>query len=159
MKIAMKPFSLLLLALLLCGLLPAEAQSLSAFKQELARPHIDSLTGRRATVIVSEDGRATAALAQNRPLSTKWRAAGWRICIFSDNTANARSGARNAITLFQEHFPQTPVYDEYASPYFRVSVGNCLTSEEAIILLERVKPHFPKAFIKQEQLSLEELLR
>ena len=38
--------------------------------------------------------------------------------------------------------------------YFRVTVGNCLTLEEAIILKGRVSGTFPKAFPKSEPLSL-----
>ncbi len=64
-----------------------------------------------------------------------------------------------AIRTFEENFPDIPLYNGYESPYFRVSVGNCTTSEEAIILLERVRSHFPKAFVKQEQLSLADLLK
>lgn len=156
----MKMKKIWMLLLLSVGMfLTAEAQNLSTFKGELARPKIDSLTGRSATVTLQEDPYATAALSQLRPLGAKWRVAGWRICIFSENSADARTRAHEAITLFEEHFPNTPLYDQYASPYFRVSVGNCLTSEEAIILLEQVKPHFPKAFIKLEQLSLADLLK
>ena len=36
----------------------------------------------------------------------------------------------------------------YENPYFRVTVGNCLTLEEAIILKGRVSGTFPKAFPK-----------
>lgn len=153
-------FTLLLLLLTLWGgLYEAEAQNLGSFKLSLAEPSIDTLSGRTATVTLTEDPQARAALAQSRLLGAKWRVSGWRICIFSDNAADARSRAHEAIARFEEHYPSTPIYDEYASPYFRVSVGNCLTSEEAIILLQQVKPHFPKAFIKQEQLSLSDLLK
>ena len=41
----------------------------------------------------------------------------------------------------------------YDIPYFKVSVGNCLTPEEAIILKERVSATFPKAFVKREELD------
>ena len=153
-------FTLLLLLLTLWGgLYEAEAQNLGSFKLSLAEPSIDTLSGRTATVTLTEDPQARAALAQSPRLGAKWRVSGWRICIFSDNAADARSRAHEAIARFEEHYPSTPIYDEYASPYFRVSVGNCLTSEEAIILLQQVKPHFPKAFIKQEQLSLSDLLK
>lgn len=150
---------LLLLVALWGGLQRVEGQNLSSFKQQLAQPTIDTLSGRTASVTLAEDPQARAALAQSRPLGAKWRVSGWRICIFSDNAADARSRAHEAIALFENHYPSTPIYDEYASPYFRVSVGNCLTSEEAIILLQQVKPLFPKAFIKQEQLTLNDLLK
>ena len=40
-----------------------------------------------------------------------------------------------------------PAYFAYENPYFLVSCGNCLTQEEAIMLLSKVKIHFPKAFV------------
>ncbi len=148
---------LLTLAALWIGF-SGSAQSLERFKQQLAVPQSDSL-GRTARVMVSEDPSAAEAVQRLQNQSSRQRFQGWRICIFSDNTPDAREGARKAMSLFREHFGGIPLYDQYASPYFRVSVGNCTTPEEAIILLERVKPLFPKAFVKQEQITLGHLLR
>jgi hypothetical protein len=55
--------------------------------------------------------------------------------------------------------PQLKTYVTYDNPYFKVTAGNCTTQEEALILLERVKPSFPKAFIMRENISMEELKR
>ena len=49
-------------------------------------------------------------------------------------------------------------YVTYENPYFKVSVGNCTTQEEALVLLEDVKRYFPKAFIMRENIPLEELI-
>ena len=46
----------------------------------------------------------------------------------------------------------------YENPYFKVAVGDCLTTEEAIILKGRVSSAFPKAFVKNETLSSADLL-
>lgn len=148
-----------LLVALVLGISASYGQSLDIYKQQLARPVVDSLSGRTATVTAQEDTSSLNILRQVRRHSDKWRFTGWRVCIFSDNTAEARSGARAAINSFEENFSNIPIYDEYASPYFRVSVGNCTTTEEAIILLEKVRRVFPKAFVKQEELTLSELLK
>lgn len=150
---------LLFIAGLLAGIAPLAAQSLSDFKESLSKPlpARDSLV--QAVVTVSEYGDAASVVASASPRSARLRFKGWRVCIFSDNGQDAREGAREAKSAFRELFPQTNVYDAYDTPYFKVTVGDCLTEEEAIILLERVKPRFPKAFIKQEQLSLADLLR
>ncbi len=136
----------------------AVAQNLESYKRALAVPQLDTLTLRNATVEVYEEPAAGEALRRTATSGGTQRFQGWRICIFSDNTAEAREGAHRAMKSFEEHFPTIPLYDQYASPYFRVSVGNCTTPEEAIILLERVRPLFPKAFMKQEQLKLNDLL-
>ncbi|MBE6195999.1 MAG: hypothetical protein E7137_02770 [Rikenellaceae bacterium] len=151
-------FLLLLLLLAACAL-PSRAQSLAACKEQLARPITDSVSLRTATVTATESPAAREALAQLKGMGSRTRFQGWRVCIFSDNTAEARSKAYQAMESFKEHFAGIPLYNEYASPYFRVSVGNCTNPEEAIILLNRVNKLFPKAFIKQEQLTLSDLLK
>ena len=141
---------LLVFAAALCGR-PAAAQSLGAFKGRLARPAATPYAQTPATVTVTEYGDAAEAVAEaSRSVRTPALKA-YRVCIFSDN---ARAGAAAAKELFEETFPGTPVYMFYENPYFRVTVGNCLTLEEAIILKGRVSGTFPKAFPKSEPLSL-----
>lgn len=82
---------------------------------------------------------------------------GYRIRIFSGNSQSARTEAEAAIALFEEHFV-VPVYFSYENPYFLVTCGNCLTHEEAIMLLSKVRIHFPKAFIVTTEIPAEALL-
>lgn len=63
-----------------------------------------------------------------------------------------------ARSLFEEHFPDISLYMVYENPYFRVTVGNCLTIEEAVILKGRLAEYFPKAFPKSEELRVADLL-
>lgn len=157
----MKLYISTLFALALFALAPirTQAQTPEAFKERLAQPAVHAESGRTAAVTLHEEPEAAEALRKSQPQSVRLQFKGWRVCIFSDNTADARAGALAAIKTVEEQFPDIPVYDSYASPYFRVSVGNCTSTEEAIILLERVRPQFPKAFVKQEQLSLADLLK
>ena len=139
------------------GARSAAAQSLEAFKSRLERPAMTGESEARVTVTEYDDAaQAVALLAANvrRPALNAYR-----VCIFSDNGADARAGAAAARKLFEETFPGTPVYMFYENPYFRVTVGNCLTVEEAIILKGRVSGTFPKAFPKSEQLSLSDFRR
>ena len=50
------------------------------------------------------------------------------------------------------------VYMDYKIPYFVVSVGDCLSNEEAVILKGRVTGTFPKAFLKNEEFPISNLL-
>lgn len=156
----MKRTWLLALIWMAAGAFTAPAQSLAEFRASLAQPAygIDSLATAPATVHVTEWGDAAEIVARASQRSGRLRFKGWRVCIFSDNGQDAREGALEAKRLFRETFPSTSVYDVYETPYFKVTVGDCLTEEEAIILLEHVKPTFPKAFVKQEQLTLANLL-
>ena len=139
-----------LFAAMLCGR-PAAAQSLDEFKYRRAQPTA-SESAARITVTEYDDAAqvvAQAVQSLGRPVLNAYR-----VCIFSDNGADARAGAAAAKALFEETFTGIPVYMFYENPYFRVTVGNCLTIEEAIILKGRVSGTFPKAFPKSEQLRL-----
>lgn len=136
----------------------AGAQSLEAFKQRLAQPTAGSALFDPARVVVSEHGDAARAVADAARSAQRLSYKGHRVCIFFDNGPDARNGALAAKQLFEETFPGIRVYMVYESPWFSVSVGNCLTSEEAIILRGKVSATFPKAFLKNEVISVNDLL-
>mgnify|MGYP000790070351 FL=1 len=108
-------------------------------------------------MIAVEYGDAARTVAEASRAERRDRFPGYRVCIFSDNGPEAREGAFAARKLFEETFPGVKVCMGYDIPYFKVSVGNCLTTEEAIILKERVSATFPKAFVKSEELSAADL--
>ena len=112
-----------------------------------------------ARVEVSEMGTAADAVRElsNRN-NANARVRGYRVCIFFDNGQDARAGAMAAKELFQQNFPDIKLYMVYENPYFRVTVGNCLTIEEAVILKGKLASLFPKAFPKSEELALSDLL-
>lgn len=139
---------------------PLRAQSLDAFKEQLARPvsSVATLFG-QARVTVAEHGDAERIVDLTSRQGDKVHVEGHRVCIFSDNGPNARSDAFAAKELFETTYPGIRVYAVYSPPpYFRVTIGNCLTREEAIILMNRVLPTFPKAYLMTEQLSLFDFL-
>ena len=147
----------LLLILLLGSLTTAlQAQSLTAFKEHLSRPSGTGAREGRVQIVEADDAAAAVARLADRPASTRLR--GYRVCIFFDNGQDARTGAMNARTQFEEQFPDIKCYMAYETPYFRVTVGNCLTIEEAIILKGRLAALFPKAFPKSEELLVADLL-
>ena len=138
----------------------ASAQNLTTFKSRLGAPvQIDSLTTVRSTVQVSEHGDAaqiaTRAASTVRPQSVN----GYRIMLFMSNSQSARTDAFAACDSLAVRMPSLPTYVTYDNPYFKVTAGNCTSQEEALILLERIKPTFPKAFIMRENIPLEELTR
>ena len=84
---------------------------------------------------------------------------GYRIGIFFDNGAEARANALAAKQTFETAFPDIPVYLVYENPYFKVSAGNCVTSEEAIVLLGKIRSQFPEAYLMREDLTVADLIR
>lgn len=149
----------LLIAILLFAAFAVSAQNLRTFKEHLASPvQVDSLTTIRSTVEVTEHGDAaqiTGRVAPNRATSVN----GYRIMLFMSNSQSARADAFAACDSLAVRMPQLKTYVTYDNPYFKVAAGNCTTQEEALILLERIKPTFPKAFIMRESIPMEELKR
>ena len=137
---------------------PLRAQSLDAFKEQLATPVASDAAFGTAKVTVTEYGDAARAVAEASRAGARLHFPGYRVCIFFDNGQDARTGAFAAQALFEQTYPGTAVHTFYDVPYFKVVVGNCLTSEEAIILKGKISATFPKAFVKNETLSITDLL-
>lgn len=72
---------------------------------------------------------------------------GYSVRIFFDNSQDARNGSAQAKAKFSQIYPDTYVHDEYNAPYFKVTAGNFLTHEEAIILWGNILNVFPTAFV------------
>ncbi len=149
-----RSFILFFIVALTAFSMPAHTQTLELFKQRLAQP--SATNGARVTATEWGDAAEATARAERNPTRLTFR--GYRICIFLDNGQNARAEAVQAKTLFEETFPDTKVYLSYDNPYWRVTAGNCLTAEEAILLRGKVLSTFPRTFLKNEELSLTDLL-
>lgn len=148
---------LLTLALLFAAAtLAAEAQDIASFKGRLATAQIDSLNTTTATVQITEHGDAAAIVAGEKRAEV---ISGFRIVVFMSNTQSARQDAITARENCQLLFPAERSYLIYENPYFKVTLGNCTSQEEAIILLGRVRSSFPKAFIMRENIPVAELRR
>lgn len=147
----------LLIAILMLLTAVVSAQNLRTFKEYLAAPvQVDSLTVIRSTAEVTEYDDAadiTSRVAPNRATSVN----GYRIMLFMSNSQSARAEAFAACDSLAVRMPNLKSYVTYDNPYFKVAAGNCTTQEEALILLERIKPSFPKAFIMRENIPLNEL--
>lgn len=152
-----RSLTILLILFAAAAYTPLRAQSLDAFKERLAAPVASDAAFGTAKVTVTEYGDAARAVDEAS------RAA--PACVSpvtgsasSSTTAGRPSGAIAAKQLFEENYPGIKVYMVYENPYFKVAVGDCLTTEEAIILKGRVSSAFPKAFVKNETLSIADLL-
>ncbi len=132
--------------------LAATANGPAAFCDRLAEPDGG------ASVEVHEHGDAAAAVTAAAVGAERATVRGYRVGIFYDNSQDARARAAEASELFASSFPDIPVYRDYRNPYFIVSVGNCLSTEEATVLWGRVKPLFPKAHITRTDIPIGDLV-
>lgn len=131
----------------------AKTDSLAVAAEESNKPKPSG----RATVKVTTHGDAGAIIGKtlyNGPKKVK----GYRIMVYTGSTPSARGEAGaargRALKLFS-----FPAYMFYETPYFKVTIGNFRTIEEAQRQLERVRKHFPKAFIVHENISVHEFAR
>lgn len=135
-----------------------QAQTIEALRNRLGEEIVSEQAPDGARVRVVEHEEAASVVAASDRKAAPARLNGYRVCIFFDNGQDARAGAMEAKKIFEEQFPDIKLYMVYENPYFRVTVGNCLTIEEAVILKGKLAATFPKAFPKAEELQLSDLL-
>lgn len=82
------------------------------------------------------------------------RIKGYRVRIFFDNSQDARSQSYAVERDFKTKHPFIPVYLTYETPYFKITVGDCMTKEEATMLWGKLLAEYPKAFIVSEEIPL-----
>lgn len=136
----------------LCLGLSASAQSVEQVKRELIR----SSEQQGSVLVIEGEGvheavKAVEAQRRSREVS------GFRIVIFSDNGQYAGDNADAVLKEFKSLYPHINAYLVYESPYFKVSVGDCLSMEEAQILMAKILGNYPKAFPRRESIALEAL--
>ncbi len=138
---------------------PLELSNILEFKQLLAQTKYseDAIPG--AIVNITEHGITKELINRDAHTANSAEIAGYRVCIFNDNGQDARQQAETVKAEFEESYPNINTYIVYENPYFKVSIGDCLSSEEAVMLLGRVSPLFPKAFIKSESIKLSEMIK
>lgn len=75
---------------------------------------------------------------------------GWRVRVFRANSKNARQKSLELVENLKIDFPAIPVYWSYESPFFKVSLGDFRTKEEAIRFLQMNREQLPTAFVVSE---------
>ena len=123
--------------------LAVSAQKIDNFKYKLSQP--DSTC--RATVTVTENPGAAEAVRIAQNMRQEDRIKGYRVGIFFDNSQSARQRANEILARFKEEHPGVAAYLTYENPNFKVTVGNCVTVEEATILWGNVKGSFDRAIV------------
>jgi hypothetical protein len=130
----------------------AEAQSVDKKCNELAQRTMDG-----AMVRVNESGSVRSAVASVESRSRRGEVEGYRVVIFSDNGQYAGDNAKSVLETFKSNHPHINAYMVYESPYFKVSVGDCLTLEEASHLMQQLDDEYPELFPKREVIKFVDL--
>lgn len=78
---------------------------------------------------------------------------GFRIRIYFDLGQQSRTVSQETMDEFMENYPGIAVYRTFDSPYYKVSVGDFRTRDEALNFLKTIERKYPKAFIVAEWIS------
>lgn len=82
---------------------------------------------------------------------------GFRIRIFFDLGQKSRQASQEAMEQFMEKYPDIAVYRTFDSPYYKVSVGDFRSRDNALRLYNQLKQEYPKAFIVPEWINFPRL--
>ena len=144
----------IIVAAALCAALSTEAQRIENFRNRLAEERVDGITGAVSRVTVNETGGAAEAVRRADARPEERTVGGFRIVIFFGNDGSARADAEKTAIEFNAAYPGVHCDIRYEPPYFKVLAGNCITSEEAIMLLARIRSNFPEAYIMREGIRM-----
>lgn len=78
---------------------------------------------------------------------------GYRIRIYLDLGQRSRKQSEDIVNEFYSKHPGISVYRSYESPYYKVSVGDFRTRDNAFKLYYELKKEYPKAFIVPERIN------
>jgi len=78
---------------------------------------------------------------------------GYRIRLYFDLGQHARNESEEVMMEFMENHPGVAVYRSFDSPYYKVSVGDFRTRDDALKLHESLQGKYPKSFIVHEWIN------
>lgn len=129
--------------------LNAHAQKPVGLIQELEQFHPE-----RGSITISQDPEIANLLntyyVQN---ASRPGMQGFRIRIYFDLGQHSRAESLEVMDTFMEEYPGITVYRTFQSPYYKVSVGDFRTRDEALKQLKHLSRKYPKAFIISEWIN------
>lgn len=140
---------LLFVAATVMAMPSVSAQSGSGLVKELGSFHPE-----RGNVAINQDEEVANLLdtyfMQN---ASRPGMQGYRIRIFFDLSQFSRAESLDVMNDFMDQYPGIAVYRTFQSPYYKVSVGDFRTRDEAFKLFQRLSRVYPKAFIVSEWIN------
>lgn len=153
----MKRLLFTVLSLLIAGI-TARAQDIN--------PNVDpDYEGRDIFVLLNqnENGKGKVVIHQSRELQDAFRNQvyknsyrkinGYRIRIYSGNSQDARRRSEEIAAGFAATHPGIPVYKSYSNPFFKVTVGDFRTRDEALRFAESIAGRYQSAFLVREPIN------
>lgn len=105
------------------------------------------------TVNIDQTATVRSALSRHISANSGRKIQGYRVRIFFDNSQNARQRSESVASAFAAAYPDISIYRTYVSPYFKVTVGDFRSRDEAQLFAERLKGWFPSVFLVKENIN------
>ena len=168
----MKRLLLTVLSLLMAGI-AARAQNVDPIvdpsdstQARIVRPNVDyDYEGRDIFVLLQQkdEDKGKVAILQSGELLDAFRNQvyknsyrkinGYRIRIYSGNSQDARRRSEEIAAGFAAAHPGIPVYKSYSNPFFKVTVGDFRTRDEALRFAESIAGRYQSAFLVREPIN------
>lgn len=134
------------------------ASSTSAQQKEGIIGRIQQVDPNMGSISINQDPKIAQLLdiyyLQN---ASKPGMQGFRIRIFFDLGQQSRTNSLEVMNEFMENFPGISVYRTFDSPYYKVSVGDFRSQDEALKYLKMLSKKYPKAFIISDWINFPRL--
>lgn len=104
-------------------------------------------------VTVHQSQAISRAMANKIEKNKTKKMAGYRVRIFFDNKQTSRGASEAAVNRFHAAYPGYGAYRTFASPYFKVTVGDFRTKSEAMQMLQALRADFPSALVVKENIN------
>jgi hypothetical protein len=82
---------------------------------------------------------------------------GYRLQIFFDSGNNSKNKATDALSSFQEKYPDVKAYLSFKQPNYRIRVGNFRTKSEAYGFKKSIQADYPNAFVVRDKILFSEM--
>ena len=112
-----------------------------------------SPVAREGKIVIDQSEAISKAMSSHIARNASRSRTGYRIRIFFDNKQNARTMSEKVANSFKAQHPGVSVYRGYENPYFKVTVGDFRTKEDARKFLNSIKGSYPSGFIVREKIN------
>ena len=110
-------------------------------------------SSRQGKIVIDQSKDLSRAMSAHIARNSGKKLVGYRVRIFFDNNKNARDMSERIAGGFKSQHPGIAVYREYENPYFKVTVGDFRTKEDARKFLSSIKGAYPSGFIVREKIN------
>ena len=115
----------------------------------------ESLAGKDifSEVNVNQSQALSKAMASKIEKNKSKKMTGYRVRIFFDNKQDSRGASEAAMNRFLSSYPGHGAYRTFASPFFKVTVGDFRTKSEAMHMLQTLRAEFPSSIVVKENIN------